>query len=84
MLIHQPDPSRKSGHVDNLWAPDPEAVHFCSCIDGIGRAHPFGPDKIYWDDVIEAMGGGFMAHRTDDNRLLMIVPPTAAKWWGRA
>lgn len=84
MLIHQHGPSCKSEVVDNLCTREPDAVHFCSVIDGIGRGHAFGPDKIYWDDVMDAMAGGFIAHRTEGNRLLLIVPPTDAKWWGRA
>lgn len=84
MLIHRDGKSRKPGNGDNLWTRDPASVHFCSTLSGIGRPHPFGPERIDWADVFGAIMGGFIAHRTEDNRLLLMVPPTHASWWGCA
>ncbi len=61
----------------------PSTVQFCT-LSEFGEAHPWEHVPDGWRDVLDCVLCGFIAHRDEDNRLLLIFPLTLAERWGNA
>lgn len=79
MSLHHVVPLRKQAILGSA----PETVHFCPP-DWIGPPIEWDTIPRGWRDVLECLPTNMLAHRTDDNRLLLMLVFTDAQWWGHA